>query len=148
MKAAMVLLAAGCIGLGLFPGLLYAGLPFPVDYVPYNGEHLVTQLQLLLFAGLAFFVMLPMMKRTSTLTLDWDWLYRRLGSYLVAQIATRGKEGWEEFTQEPETRIRRLWAGLSRTHGPQGSLARSWPSGSMVLWVGVILGAYLIFALL
>jgi multicomponent Na+:H+ antiporter subunit D len=147
-QAGMVLLAVGCIGLGLFPGLLYAGLPFPVEYVPYTGAHLVTQLQLLLFAGLAFFVMLPVMKRTETLTLDWDWLYRRLGSNVVAQFATRGKEGWEEFTREPAARVRRVLGGLFRTHGPHGSLARSWPSGSMVLWVGVILGAYLIIALL
>jgi multicomponent Na+:H+ antiporter subunit D len=92
--------------------------------------------------------MLPVMKRKETLTLDWDWLYRRLGSNVVALFATRGKEGWEEFTREPAARVRRVLGGLFRTHGPHGSLARSWPSGSMVLWVGVILGAYLIFALL
>ena len=55
----------------------------PVDYVPYTGAHVVTQLQLLLFSGLAFFVMLPLMQRTLTITLDVDWLYRRLGPMLV-----------------------------------------------------------------
>ena len=42
------------------------------------------QLQLLLFAGLAFFVMLPMLRRTLTITLDTDWLYRRLAPLLVS----------------------------------------------------------------
>jgi len=28
-----------------------------------------------------------------------------------------------------------------------GPLARSWPSGSMVLWVAILLAAYLIFYL-
>ena len=34
-------------------------------------------LQLLMFSGLAFFLMLPLMRRTLTITLDVDWLYRR-----------------------------------------------------------------------
>jgi multicomponent Na+:H+ antiporter subunit D len=29
-------------------------------------------------------------------------------------------------------------------HGPQGILARSWATGSMVLWVVILLGFYLI----
>ena len=37
-------------------------LPFAVDYVPYTGSHVVTQLQLLLFSGLAFFVLLEQLK--------------------------------------------------------------------------------------
>ena len=39
-----------------FPAPLYAMLPYPVDFVPYTGSHVVSQLQLLLFSGLAFFV--------------------------------------------------------------------------------------------
>lgn len=77
MRIAMIVFAIGCIGLGVFPGLLYGLLPYPVDYVPYTPDHVVTQLQLLLFAGLAFFVLLPLMKRTDTISLDVDWLWRR-----------------------------------------------------------------------
>jgi len=32
----------------------------------------------------------------------------------------------------------------TRTHGPQGTLARTWPTGSMVLWVAVLLLVYLL----
>jgi multicomponent Na+:H+ antiporter subunit D len=39
-------------------------------------------------------------------------------------------------------------AALFRQHGPRGLLARSWPTGSMVLWVAVLLGAYLLAYLL
>ena len=46
----------------------------------------VTQLQLLLFSGLAFFVMLPLMKRTLTISLDFDWFYRKLGPALFHQL--------------------------------------------------------------
>lgn len=85
MRAAMILFAAICIILGV-PGLygpLYAILPYPaaegaVLYEPYTLSHVINQLQLLLFSGLAFFVLLPALKRTLTITLDADWFYRRL----------------------------------------------------------------------
>jgi len=73
MRRAMALFSFLCIAIGLFPAPLYAILPHPVDYQPYTVEHVVTQLQLLLFAGFAFFVLLGQMKRTLTISLDFDW---------------------------------------------------------------------------
>ncbi len=61
-------------------------LPYTVDYVPYTASHLVTQLQLLLFSGLAFFALLPLMKRTLTISLDFDWVYRRLILSLINRL--------------------------------------------------------------
>src|SRR5688572_27838263 len=78
MRAAMIFMAVLCIGLGLVYEPLYRLLPHPVDYEPYTGFHVVAQLQHLLFSGLAFFVMLGWLKRTLTITLDIDWLYRVL----------------------------------------------------------------------
>ena len=72
MRAAMLLFAALCVGLGVVPGPLYALLPFKVDFVPYTGSHVIFQLQLLLFSGLAFFLMLGWLQRTLTITLDVD----------------------------------------------------------------------------
>lgn len=82
MRAAMVLFAALCLLLGVFPGPLYAILPYAAkaanfDSVVYNFEYLLSMLGLLLFSGLAFFVLLPLLKRTETITMDTDWLYRR-----------------------------------------------------------------------
>jgi len=76
MRLAMGLFALLCIVLGCFPSLLYGLLPYPVDYRTYTASHLVGQFQLLLFSGLAFFALLPAMRRTLTITLDFDWLYR------------------------------------------------------------------------
>ena len=61
-------------------------MPYSVDYEPYTVSHTLTQLQLLLFSGLAFFVMLPFMKRTLTISLDFDWFYRRLAPLLTTVI--------------------------------------------------------------
>ncbi len=77
MQAAMILFAFACLALGAFPGWLYRLLPYPVEYAPYTGEHVLAQLQLLLFSGLAFFIMLPWMRRTLTISLDFDWFYRK-----------------------------------------------------------------------
>ena len=86
MRLAMLLFAFLCIAIGILPGPLYAILPYPVEYVPYTAAHVIDMLQLLLFAGLAFFIMLPYMKRTLTITLDWDWFYRWLAPHLAERF--------------------------------------------------------------
>jgi multicomponent Na+:H+ antiporter subunit D len=79
MRYAMYIFAFLCIGLGVYPDPLYALLkPMDKPYQAYTFAHVVTQLQLLMFSGLAFFLLLPMMKRTLTISLDLDWFYRKL----------------------------------------------------------------------
>ena len=56
----------------MVPGPLYALLPYPVAYAPYTASHVVFYLQLLLFSGLAFFLVLGWLKRILTITLDTD----------------------------------------------------------------------------
>ena len=83
MKISMVFFAVICILIGIFPNILYNILPYNVNYQPYTVAHTITQLQLLLFSGLAFFIMLPLMKRTLTISLDFDWFYRYLAPILA-----------------------------------------------------------------
>ena len=92
MQMGMIFYAFICILLGIFPGLLYFMLPYEVNYVPYTTSHVVTQLQLLLFSGLAFFVMLPLMKRTLTLSLDIDWFYRKWAPVLIKKMFTFARQ--------------------------------------------------------
>ena len=88
MRYAMIFFAALCIGLGIWPQPLYMLLPFPVVYEPYTAAHVVNMLQLLMFSGLAFFLMLPLMRRTLTITLDVDWIYRRFAPNIVRRCVT------------------------------------------------------------
>lgn len=148
MQLAMIFFAAVCILLGVFPNWLYQFLPFPVDYVPYTADHLVSQFQLLLFAGLAFFVTLPMMKRTTTISLDTDFIYRRgliwLGGKL--RVLQHGVgDMCRDFVAGPGRRFVLFWI---RYHGPEGRLASTWPTGSMVLWVALLLALYLLLSFL
>ncbi|MDJ0950720.1 MAG: Na(+)/H(+) antiporter subunit D [Alphaproteobacteria bacterium] len=145
MCVAMVLFAFLCIAIGVFPGPLYALLPFPVDYVPYTFSHVITMFQLLLFSGLAFFLLLPQMKRTLTISLDVDWLYRRLAPAVIRRFGEVFVPADQRARKMVLIRFEKFVAGIFRHHGPQGILARTWPTGSTVMWVAVLLGVYLVF---
>ncbi|MAJ90930.1 MAG: Na(+)/H(+) antiporter subunit D [Legionellales bacterium] len=94
MQFSMIFLAFICILIGIFPNILYKMLPYQVLYQPFTSAHILVQLQLLLFSGLAFFVMLPLMKRTLTISLDFDWFYRKLApsiSLLIFNYLSKAK---------------------------------------------------------
>ena len=144
MQAAMVLFSVVCIALGMFPQLLYGLLPYPVTMEPYTADHVIPTLQLLLFSGLAFFVMLPMMKRTLTITLDLDWFWR-VGWVAFFRAIERTLNGVRvALGRGTQALLKRFSDGLMRHHGAQGVLARAWPVGSMLLWVAVLLAVFLL----
>ncbi len=148
MRLGMIFFAALCIGLGVFPGPLYALLPFPVAFVPYTAAHVVTILQLLMFSGLAFFICLPMMKRTLTISLDADWAYRRLlprlVRYLVATFSPVDKKLRNTFIGV----INKAINGAYQYVGPKGVLARTLPAGAMVFWAVALLAGFLVLYLI
>jgi multicomponent Na+:H+ antiporter subunit D len=128
MSAAMIFFAALCIGLGVAPGPLYAILPRPNDFVPYTASHTVFYLQLLLFSGPAFFLLLGWLKRTLTITLDVDWLYRRLGPGLARSLDRSTDAAWNSVVCATALGARGVLGPVRRHHGPEGILARTWPT--------------------
>jgi len=144
MRYAMWLFSFFCIAIGLYPDPLYMILPYPVDYQPYTVDHLVTQFQVLLFAGFAFFVMLKQMRRTLTISLDFDWFYRKFFKEIGNEFTLRTSVAREAREQQVWAGLRRLIENLYKHHGPRGMLARAWPTGSMVIWVAVLLGLSLV----
>jgi multicomponent Na+:H+ antiporter subunit D len=144
MQLAMFIFAFLCLFLGIYPQSLYALLPFAVNYEPYTAAHLVAQFQLLLFAGLAFFVMLPLMKRTLTISLDFDWFYRYLFKTLSMSLIQQASRLGSQLESLIRQNFARLFDGLHRHHGPEGILSRTWPTGSMVLWIAILLGGFLL----
>lgn len=147
MLAAMALAAALCIGIGVFPGALYALLPFPVDYEPYTASHVVAQVQLLFFSALAFAVLMrtgiypPELR---SVNLDSDWLYRIFLNGLWRHAASALDSARAALGAVIGAAATRLHARIYRHHGPEGGLARSWPTGSMALWVMTMLLAWLV----
>jgi multicomponent Na+:H+ antiporter subunit D len=140
MRAAMIIFAALCIAIGILPGPLYALLPYPVDYVPYTFAHVVNMLQLLFFAGLAFFILLPMMRPTETRNLDFDWFYRD-GLRMLA----KGGKAVLIVVQDAFNAICRLLmrGPVGYVMGfvkPEGMFARTTTAGAQAFWVVVALG--------
>jgi multicomponent Na+:H+ antiporter subunit D len=144
MKAAMILFAFLCIGLGVYPEPLYALLPYKVDYEPYTFAHVAEMLQLLLFSGLAFFLLLPMMKRTLTISLDFDWFYRVAGPFVVGRLVQAiAAVGTAIETALTKTVLNAITV-IRRHHGPEGFMAKTLHLSSMVFWVIAALAFVLI----
>jgi len=95
MLLAMGLTAFLCIFIGSYPRPLYSLLPYPVDYVPYTGAHVIAQTQLLFFSALAFSLLLlsgiyPAEQRC--VNIDADWFYRK-GGRLFYRVMDTGLNG-------------------------------------------------------
>lgn len=136
--------AALCVVVGLLPQQFYALLPTPQTYHPYTFSHVVEQLQLLIPAALLFFFFLPHLVPQNQIQLDFDWLFRRpllgLWNNIILNLFAFGARGRDIFVSA----LVRSFLFLFRYHGPRGILARSWPTGSIALWVALILASYVV----
>lgn len=143
MLIAMGLTAGACIVVGVAPFLLYALLPnFGVQFVPYTADHVVTQMQLLLFAGLAF-VWLFRSKRypdeIRAINLDFDVTYRR---WIPQSVLMLNRELGAWATRLKELRNRSATAllhNLSR-HGSDDGIIGGTPA------IGWMAAAFLLLA--
>jgi multicomponent Na+:H+ antiporter subunit D len=113
MLLAMGVASALCILIGIFPGYLYDILPHPVDYVPYTGSHVLGQLQLVLFAGLAFKIFVRSgyyRADIKKIYLEIDWFYRRAGRFGYC-ILDKGLNGLNENSERLFANFIPTWIG-------------------------------------
>ncbi len=137
-----------CIFLGCFPQPLYSILPYAVDYQPYTSGHVVTQLQLLLFAALAFAMLLKTKiypPEEASVNVDSDWVYRKALPGLVATVDRVGGRAWGGLLGGAKSGLEAVHRGIYRLHGPEGVFARTWSTGSIALSAALMLGGYLLF---
>jgi len=150
MLIAMSIGAVLCVLIGVFPAQFYTLLPYEMDYHPYDLRHVVTQLQLLAFGALGFITLVksgvyPDEKRA--IHVDAEWFYRKAGPWLIGTVG-RAVTRVDVYVRSSVLEfVGSIMHGAKRTHGPVGPLAKSWPTGSMVLWVAILLVAYLLFYL-
>jgi multicomponent Na+:H+ antiporter subunit D len=147
MLAAMGLAAVLCVLIGCYPWALYELLPFSTGYAPFDGSHILAQIQLLVFSAAAFAwlkvsgIYPPELRSTN---IDVEWLYRRLAPRWVRHCTQGLTAVSDTLGQATQNASRVVMRSVVRHYGPEGTLARSWPTGSMVLWVAVLLAASLI----
>lgn len=147
MLLAMLIAAGLCIGIGIYPAALYSLLPYDTGYNPYDATHVLAQTQLLLFSALAFVWlnlrgMYPPELRSTNL--DFDWIYRRAAPNALQSIFSYISKADRSLRQMFLVKLDQFLAFLSRRNeGTSGLLSRTYPAGSMVMWVAVILATYL-----
>ena len=147
MLLAMGLAAILCIFIGTQPQYLYSLLPLKVDYWPYDTTHVLAQLQLLFFSAMAFVwlnkqgLYPPELHSTN---LDVEWIYRKIlpvGIRRGLVFLHQTRESAMTMTIAPMYRLR---DSFSRSAIAKYHLSESWPTGSMVFWIAIILVAYLL----
>jgi multicomponent Na+:H+ antiporter subunit D len=147
MLLAMAVTAVLCIAFGSYPAPLYALLPYDVDYSAYSTTHVITQLQLLVFSTLAFAALTRAGLYPTALksvNLDTDWTYRRLLPRIVGGIGETLGSAMARMSSMVNDGLRSLIIRMYHSYGPQGRIAQFWPTGSMVLWIAILLGVTLI----
>ena len=146
MLVAMGIAAAACLAIGIWPNLLYGMLPYAVDYEPYSYTHILTQIQLLCFAigaVVAFHLWKLYPAEIPSVNLDADWVYRRAAVKVTRWTGSVVAAVDGAFRGKVLKTVDRTLRAAFRSHGPRGILARTWPAGSMVLWVSILLAAFL-----
>ncbi|WP_370334795.1 Na(+)/H(+) antiporter subunit D [Parvularcula marina] len=161
MLIAMGITAALCVGIGvaqIFTGPegdpLYALMPFEVvieksysPYISYTAPHVLTQMQILFFSGLAFAVLQktglypPELRSTN---LDTDWFYRVPGRVALLGIVGGVVALWRAVWGVTKGLIGGAVNGLYHSHGPEGRMARTWSVGYTALFTAIVLGIALI----
>ena len=147
MLIAMSIAAILCVFIGSYPWLLYSLLPFEVNYAPFDRSHVLAQFQLLVFSAAAFAwlkisgIYPPELHATN---IDVEWFYRRLAPRAVQRVGRLVSSTGDVAARALRGGNKALMRSVFRHYGPEGTLARTWPTGSMVLWVAVLLAASLV----
>lgn len=118
MLLAMGIAAFLCVAIGVFPGRLYKILPYSADFVPYTAAHVVDELQVLMFGGLALLLLIRFgyyPAETRAVYLDTDWLYIKGGRFFY-YVMNRGLNGLNAFSDRVIARAIPAWLGrMSKT---------------------------------
>jgi len=86
--------------------------------------------------------MLPLMKRTLTLSLDLDWLYRRMLPATWRWFAGALDTIRDKAVKDLAAARRSLGDWFGTHWGSTGLFARSWPISTTALWIAALLAAY------
>lgn len=151
MLVAMGLAATLCIFIGVQPQYLYSLLPWEVDYWPYDTTHILAQLQLLFFSALAFVwlnkqgIYPPELR---AINLDTEWVYRKFLPVGVHRGLIFLRNARESVMTSATAPIHSVRNSFSQSSIAKYHLSESWPTGSMVFWISIILVAYLLLDIL
>lgn len=142
MLLAMGIAAFFCIFIGVYPAWLYSFMPAPVNYNAYSAGHLFWEIQLLLFTGLGFFLMIKQLGGERKLSVDTDWIYRKAGPGLVYKVADHVRQTWRSFIGASLGMIGAIIRSLRGDFGRGGVLGDTWSIGATTIWIALFLGLF------
>ncbi|WP_372717292.1 Na(+)/H(+) antiporter subunit D [Novipirellula sp.] len=148
MLVAMAIAAFLCIALGVAYPVLYRMLPHPeIDYHPYTVTHVVTQLQLLMFAGLAFVFLMksglyPAEQRSTNL--DTDWVYRRAFPAVVSVTRSVVRAMDRAMRDDGLVILKGFLSTANRNFNDKGVLGGTWSTSTMTFWATILLAICLV----
>lgn len=147
MLVAMAAASFLCIALGIAYPLLYGMLPYSVNYPPYTVTHVVTMLQLLLFAGLAFVFLIKTglyPNEVPSTNLDSDWFYRRLLPRLVTVARSMVQTVDKSIRFDAMMLLEGLLRGVRSKFSETGLFGRTWSTSMMTFWATILLAICLL----
>ncbi len=160
MLLAMAIAAFFCVWLG-FPFLggtefLYGLLPYQTEAQGYldkslwTTDHVLTQMQLLVFAAFAFIVLnriklYPPEKRG--VVLDTDWIYRRPLYYTFVWVGDVWNKVGPALTDTAKSVSRKVYDQIEAAFSPQGQLSQGPMSAGMAIWTSILLAVVMLVAL-
>ncbi len=160
MLLAMALASFICIAIalptvtGFGYGMLYRMLPYPEiaqGYEPYTFDHILTQMQLLVLAAMAFVLLqrfnLYPEERPGTV-LDADWAYRRAGYGVALWSGAIWRKAGPALMAVFFGLWQRAYDRIEATFSPQGVLSRGPLTGGMAVWSAALLCAVLLLSFL
>mgnify|MGYP001295232564 FL=1 len=126
MIVAMILSSLLCILIGIFPSQFYQILPYNTYYQPYDFSHVLSQLQLLMFAVFAFiclwhFKIYP--PELNSTVLNSDWFYRVLFYKIINVLINRTFEIWNIFSKKIISSITLFYQLIQRSSVQSGNSA-------------------------
>ena len=142
MLLAMGIAAFFCIFIGVYPAWLYSFMPSPVHYNAYSAGHLFWEIQLLLFTGLGFFLMLKHLGGERKLSVDTDWVYRKAGPAVVYFVARTVRQVWRKLLTSLQNMLTLCGDMLRGDFGRGGVLGDTWSIGATTIWIVLLLGLF------
>ncbi|MEP7209777.1 MAG: Na(+)/H(+) antiporter subunit D [Alphaproteobacteria bacterium] len=156
MLLAMGLASALCLAIGLAPGWFYELMPYRDEALLYlaqdlfTADHILTQLQLLAFAVLAFIVLrrlrlYPPERRG--VIIDIEWLWRQAGQMIAGVLGRQGAKTALAIESLSGRLAARVFDGASQVFAPGGRVARNLPLAGAAIWTAALLGFVAIIAM-
>lgn len=145
MRIAMMVFAFLCLFVGILPQqTVFALLPETTSYDAYTLSHIIHQCEMLLWGGVGLFICLPFMRIHNTITLDFDWFYRRLFSGFANLLEKVVFGVYTAIITALQHVVQTVLERIAHLTGPGGPFAETKTVANATLIMAALLAGYLL----